>query len=168
VESEVETVRLAGRLRDLGMIGIRDEVLNKQGPLTPAEYAHVREHSAIGARILAPLTHLGPIPTIVRCHHERWDGNGYPDGLRGTDIPLAARIIHVADVFDALTSARPYQRPLSPRDALVQVVLMAGKVFDPAVVEGLVAAVTRGAFDGVGEEPALVGAVDALGASAAA
>lgn len=145
VDSEVETVRLAARLCDLGMIGIRDEVLNKQGPLTPDESAHVREHPAIGARILAPLAHLGPVPAIVRSHHERWDGNGYPDGLSGTDIPLTARIIHVAEVFDALTTARPYQRPQSPEDALVQIVLLAGKAFDPAVVEGVIAAVGRGA-----------------------
>jgi putative two-component system response regulator len=145
VDSEVETVRLAGRLCDLGMIGIRDEVLNKQGPLTPHEYAHVREHPAIGARILAPLAHLGPVPAIVRGHHERWDGNGHPDGLRGTDIPLTARIIHVAEVFDALTTARPYQCPQPPEDALVQIALLAGKALDPAVVEGLITAVGRGA-----------------------
>jgi putative two-component system response regulator len=144
VDSEVETVRLAARLRDLGMLGIRDEVLNRQGGLSSVEVAHVREHPVIGARILGPLAHLGPIPAIVRSHHERWDGGGYPDGLGGTEIPLAARIIHVADVFDAMTTTRPYQPTMRREDALVAIVRMAGTAFDPAVVEALVLAVHDG------------------------
>src|SRR6266702_7786583 len=92
-DEAVETVRVAGRLHDIGKIGTREAVLNKQGPLTPEEFEHVKQHVLIGSQILAPLAHLGDIIPAVRGHHERWDGTGYPDGLRGEDIPLAARII---------------------------------------------------------------------------
>jgi len=144
VDSEVETIRVAGRLRDLGMIGIRDEVLNKQGPLSQPELAHVRDHVVVGARILAPLGNLAHVADIVRSHHERWDGTGYPEGLAGTAIPLAARVLHVADVFDALTSPRPYQQPVSQQEALERIAQLAGQAFDAAVVEALVWAVEQG------------------------
>jgi len=142
-DDEVEQVRIAGRLHDLGMIGIRESVLDKVGPLTEAEYQHVQEHPVIGSRILAPLSHLGPVADFVRSHHERWDGTGYPDRLAGFDIPLGGRIIHAAEIYDALTTPRPYQEPLRPDAAVARMQEMAGSVLDPALVTALTAAVGR-------------------------
>ena len=102
----VEAVRLAGRLHDVGKIGIREAVLNKPGTLTADEYAHVQQHVAIGVEILSPFTHLGEVLTYVHHRHEHWDGSGYPQGLRGSAISVGGRILTAADTFDALTSAR--------------------------------------------------------------
>src|SRR5438094_6621610 len=117
-DEQLEWVRVAGRLHDLGKIGTREAVLNKQGALTPEEFEHVKQHVLIGSQILAPLSHLGDIITAVRGHHERWDGTGYPDGLRGEEIPLAARIIGAAEVYDALSTSRAYKEKLTPDQAL--------------------------------------------------
>ena len=106
---EIESLRLCGALHDIGKIGIHDRILNKPGKLTEEEFAIIKKHPVIGDRIVQ---HLGLTPqerAIVRNHHERWDGKGYPDGLSGEDIPLAARILQVADIYDALTTARPYK-----------------------------------------------------------
>src|SRR6476469_2975521 len=113
-DEEVEVIRTGGRLHDIGKIGIREEVLNKQGPLTEEEYEHVKQHVTVGSQILAPLVHLGGVIGYVRSHHERWDGTGYPDRLEGEAIPLGARIIGAVEVYDALTTARPYQERMSP------------------------------------------------------
>jgi response regulator RpfG family c-di-GMP phosphodiesterase len=142
-DGAVEQVRMAGRLHDLGMMGIREDVLNKTGALTPEEYDHVKEHVVIGSQILAPLTHLGPVVDYVRGHHERWDGTGYPDGLAGEEIPLGARIVAAAEVYDALTTSRPYQAKLLPEQAVARMRSMSGSVLDPRVVEALAAAVGR-------------------------
>src|SRR5688572_28263174 len=103
-DEEVDQVRIAGRLHDIGKIGTRESVMKKNGTLTPEEYEHVKQHVVIGSQILAPLTHLGSIIGYVRSHHERWDGTGYPDGLAGDAIPLGARIIGGAEVYDALST----------------------------------------------------------------
>src|SRR3989475_7236837 len=116
-EEEVDRVRVAGRLHDLGKIGTRDAVVNKEGPLTAEEFEHVKQHVIIGAQILAPLVHLGDIVAMVKSHHERYDGTGYPDGLRGEEVPLGGRIIAAAEVYDALTTARPYQEKMTPEQA---------------------------------------------------
>ncbi|HVX88567.1 MAG TPA: HD domain-containing phosphohydrolase [Gemmatimonadales bacterium] len=142
-DQEVETVRAAGRLHDIGKIGIHEMVLNKQGPLTPEEYEHVKGHVLIGSQILAPLTHLGDIIPFVRHHHEQWDGNGYPDGLAGEAIPLGARILCTAEIYDALTTARPYQDKMSPDDAIHRMEQLAGRVLDPTVLAALGAVVRR-------------------------
>jgi putative nucleotidyltransferase with HDIG domain len=142
-DDEVERLRLAGRLHDIGMIGIRERVLEKQGPLTDDEYAHVREHAAIGARILESMTHLGEVRAYVRGHHERWDGRGYPDRLAGEAIPVGARILHAAEVYDALTTDRPYQARLAPDAAVARMEELAGSVLDPAIVAALRTAVRR-------------------------
>lgn len=142
-EDEVERVRMAGRLHDLGKIGIREEVLNKRGPLTEEEYRHVQEHVVIGSQILAPLKHLGPVVDYVRGHHEHWDGTGYPDGLAGEAIPLGARIICAAEIYDALTTSRPYQETMTPEQATERMRSLAGKVIDPKVMEALSRAVER-------------------------
>jgi putative nucleotidyltransferase with HDIG domain len=142
-DDDVEHVRVAARLHDLGKIGIRESVLNKQGALTPEEYDHVKEHVVIGSQILRPLTHLGSVVDFVRGHHEHFDGSGYPDGLKEDQIPLGARIICAAEIYDALTTSRPYQPTLTPEEATERMRTLSGKVVDPAVMEALTTAVKR-------------------------
>ena len=142
-DEEVEHVRVAGRLHDIGKIGTRESVLNKQGALTPDEFEHVKQHVIIGSQILAPLSHLGDIMPAVRHHHERWDGTGYPDGLRGEEIPLAARIIGAAEVFDALSTSRAYQEKMAAEKAIERIADLAGTVLDPKVHEALATVVAR-------------------------
>ncbi len=142
-EDEVERVRMAGRLHDLGKIGTRESVVNKEGPLTPEEFEHVKQHVIIGAQILAPLTHLGDVVSMVRSHHERWDGTGYPEGLRGEEIPLGGRVIAAAEVFDALTTSRPYQEKMTPEQAVERLADLSGTVLDPKVFDALTGIVAR-------------------------
>ena len=142
-EEEVERVRMAGRLHDLGKIATREGVVNKEGPLTPEEFEHVKQHVIIGAQILAPLTHLGDVVSMVRSHHERWDGTGYPEGLRGEEIPIGGRIIAAAEVFDALTTSRPYQEKMTPEQAAERLGDLSGTVLDPRVFDALAAIVAR-------------------------
>jgi putative nucleotidyltransferase with HDIG domain len=142
-DEALEQVRVAGRLHDIGKIGTRESVLNKQGALTPEEFEHVKQHVTIGSQILAPLGHLGDIIPAVRGHHERWDGSGYPDGLRGEDIPLPARIIGAAEVFDALSTSRAYQEKMTPEQAVERMADLSGTVLDPKVYEALVTVVAR-------------------------
>jgi response regulator RpfG family c-di-GMP phosphodiesterase len=138
----VEDVRVAGRLHDLGIIGIRDEILEKQGTLSEEEFDQVRQHVTIGARILSPIGQLGDVPEIVRCHHEKWDGSGYPEGRSGEDIPMGARIINAAEVFDALTTSRPYRERIDADAAVAHMRTIAGGALDSAVTEALARAVT--------------------------
>lgn len=142
-DEAVETVRSAGRLHDIGKIGVHETVLNKEGPLTPEEYAHVKAHVTIGSQILAPLSHLGDVIPFVRHHHEQWDGNGYPDGLSGEAIPLGARILCAAEIYDALTTARPYQQKMTPDQAAARMGQLAGRVLDARVLTALNAVVNR-------------------------
>ena len=126
--------RLAGQLHDVGKIGVPDAVLNKPGRLTEEEFALVRQHPEIGARILEPLIDDPLVIAVVRSHHERWDGYGYPDGLEGERIPLPARILAVADALDAMTSSRAHRASL-PWDVAVEEIRRGeGSVFDPWVV----------------------------------
>jgi HD-GYP domain-containing protein (c-di-GMP phosphodiesterase class II) len=127
-------LEVAALLHDIGKILVPDSILKKPGPLTPDEYAQMAIHPARGAEILARVPGLEVVATIVRYHHERWDGSGYPDGLTGDRIPLASRIIAVCDSFNAMTSDRPYRRAMSPEDALTELHINAGWQFDPAVV----------------------------------
>ncbi|HEY6061556.1 MAG TPA: HD domain-containing phosphohydrolase [Gemmatimonadales bacterium] len=142
-DDEVEQIRLAGRLHDIGKIGTRESVMNKQGPLTPEEYEHVKQHVIIGSQILSPLVHLGPVLGSVRSHHERWDGTGYPDGLRGEEIPIGARIIGAAEIYDALCTSRPYQEKLPSPQAIRRMGDLAGHVLDPKVFAALAEVVTK-------------------------
>jgi len=139
-EDEVALIRQAAPLHDVGKIGVPDAVLLKPGRLSPQEIEQMREHPAFGASILAgsdaPLTRLAE--EIARAHHERWDGQGYPQGLAGADIPLAARIVTVADVFDALTNDRTYRDAMSYPEAIEYICRGAGTHFDPAVVDAFV------------------------------
>ncbi len=157
-DEEVEQIRVAGRLHDIGKIGTRESVMEKQGPLTPEEYDHVKQHVIIGSQILAPLHHLGPVINYVRSHHERWDGSGYAEGLKGEDIPVGARIIGAAEVYDALSTSRPYQDKLTPEQAIEHMADLAGTVLDPKVFDALAAVVSRRGtlvfLDDAGAEPA--------------
>ena len=142
-DEQIEAVRTGGRLHDIGKIGIREEVLNKQGPLTDAEYDHVKQHVTVGSQILAPLVHLKDVIQLVRSHHERWDGKGYPDRLKGEAIPIGARIIGAVEIYDALTTARPYQEKMSAEVAVERMRDLVGTVIDPQVHAALEAAVQR-------------------------
>jgi putative nucleotidyltransferase with HDIG domain len=142
-DEQIEAVRTGGRLHDIGKIGIREEVLNKQGPLTEAEYDHVKQHVTVGSQILAPLLHLKDVIGFVRSHHERWDGKGYPDRLKGEAIPVGARIIGAVEIYDALTTARPYQEKMPAEVAVERMRDLVGTVIDPAVHAALEAAVQR-------------------------
>jgi putative nucleotidyltransferase with HDIG domain len=135
-DDQLELIKIGGPLHDIGKIGIDDAILRKPGRLTPAEYEVMKTHTTKGAEILASVPEMGPIIPIVRSHHERWDGAGYPDGLAGDDIPLLARIVAVADAFDAMTSNRPYhenKKGRPPAWAFAEVERQLGKQFDPAV-----------------------------------
>jgi putative two-component system response regulator len=138
-----EDLRIAGRLHDVGKIGIRESVLNKPGGLSPEEFEHVKQHVQIGLDILAPLSHLKVPLKYVEHHHEHWDGAGYPHGFSGEDIPLGARILCAADTFDALTSKRAYRDPMEPKAALEHLRVDVGKQFDPCVYDALVRVVTK-------------------------
>jgi putative two-component system response regulator len=138
---EVAAVRTAGRLHDIGKVGIRDEVLSKQGPLSDEEYEHVKRHVLVGCRILAPLVHLRHVIDYVRSHHERWDGFGYPDRLAGEAIPLGARIIGAVEIYDALTTDRSYQEKMRPEEAVERMRDLVGTAIDPAIHAALGAVV---------------------------
>ncbi len=126
---------LAAKLHDIGKVGLPEHILNKTGALTPAEAAVVQQHPEIGERILAPIIHKQEVLSAIRGHHERFDGQGYPDGLAADEIPLLARIIAVADCFDALTSSRAYRGALERNEALAVLREGAGTQFDPRFVE---------------------------------
>jgi diguanylate cyclase (GGDEF)-like protein len=133
-QDEVEQVRHAAELHDVGKVAVPDAILAKQGPLTDEEWVFIRRHTIIGERIIGAAPALTRVARLVRHSHERWDGGGYPDALSGPDIPLGARIVAVADAFEAMTSPRPYSPPRSPEDALAELERCAGTQFDPAVV----------------------------------
>ena len=134
-ETTIGRLKSAALIHDLGKIGVPHSILNKAGPLTQEEFAAVRDHTTIGARILEPIEAYRSMLPIVRNHHERFDGSGYPDGLSGSRIPLLARLVAVADTFDALTSDRPYRLGLTFDQALEEIGSEAGTQFDPALVE---------------------------------
>lgn len=137
----LEGIRLGGELHDIGKIGTREAVLHKPSSLTPDEFKQITEHPALGEQMLAPLAHESPdVLKIVRSHHERLDGRGFPDGLRGEKIPIEARIVAVADSFDAMTSRRPYREARAPGDAMRELRRVAGTQLDPQAVEAFVAA----------------------------
>ena len=132
---EVRDVRVAAALHDVGKIGVHDDILDKHGPLTAKERAAMQRHPLTGYEILAPVPIPEAIKLAVRHHHERWDGSGYPDGLAGKAIPIAARVIAVADTYGALTTDRPYRRARDPREAMAEIARCAGTQFDPKIVE---------------------------------
>lgn len=143
-DDTVEAIRLAGRLHDVGLIGIREEVLNKPGELTPEEFDHVKTHVQIGMDILAPLKHLGVVLDYVHDHHERVDGTGYPRGLKGpAAISIGGRVLAAADAYDAVTSRRAYRAPRTPEDTVQYLVTHVGKLLDEDVYKALSSVVRR-------------------------
>ena len=135
LEDETEIVRIGALLHDVGKIGIPDEILQKPGELTEAEFDCIKQHPAIGKRILDRIEAFEPYVPVVELHHENHDGSGYPWGLRGEQIPLSARIVHVADAYDAMVTNRPYRKGMSHQRALGVLEQNAGSQFDPAVVD---------------------------------
>ena len=133
----VERIRLAGRLHDVGKIGIREEILNKPSSLSVPEFEHVKQHVRIGIEILKPLQHLEHVLDFIHDHHEHWDGSGYPQGIKGEHITLGGRILAGADAFDALTSQRAYRDPMRADDSLAYLGTVAGALLDPQVVGAL-------------------------------
>jgi putative nucleotidyltransferase with HDIG domain len=131
---EVEAVGRGGLLHDIGKIGVPEAVLAKPGALDATDWAHIRRHPVVGAQIVAPFEFLREVAPLILHHHERWDGSGYPDGLAGGAIPRGARIIAVADVWDALTSHRPYRGALTAAAALAVLERAAGRTLDADVV----------------------------------
>lgn len=129
--SDMNWIRLGTPLHDIGKIGIDDAILRKAGPLTPDEFKTMQSHTVKGAAILSSVGDFAPAVPIVRSHHERWDGKGYPDMLAGQDIPRLARIVAVADTFDAMTSDRPYRKGMPARLAFAEVEKQSGRQFDP-------------------------------------
>jgi putative two-component system response regulator len=140
-EKTIETILYASPMHDLGKIGIPDQILLKPAKLDPAEWEIMKQHTVIGAKILkgsdAEFIRLGEI--IAQSHHEKWDGSGYPNSLKGIDIPIAGRITAIADAFDALTSKRPYKEPFSVEKSLAIIRKGRGNHFDPDVVDAFFA-----------------------------
>ncbi len=147
-DRECELLRTAGSLHDLGKIGVRDDILNKPGPLTDDEWEIMRRHPDIGADMIAQHSALTQVAPLVRHHHERWDGSGYPAGLKGDVIPFGARILSVADSFDTITGTRLYRRSLmTPLEGVEDISRRAGHWYDPNVVDALRALHGMGALD---------------------
>lgn len=142
-DDEVENIRVAGRVMDVGKIGIREAVLNKPGALTADEFEHVKSHVEIGVRILSEIKPIERLLPAVGHHHEHYDGSGYPHGLKGEAISLGGRILAAADTYDALTSQRAWREPMSPPDALDFLAERAGTLLDPTIFAALRTVVTR-------------------------
>jgi HD-GYP domain-containing protein (c-di-GMP phosphodiesterase class II) len=145
-EVRLALLGLGGALHDVGKLAVSEAILNKRGPLTPEEVAEVRTHPEAGARLIALDQALRPVLPGVLYHHERWDGGGYPTGRAGADIPIEARILAVADSYDAMTSDRPYRAALAPERAIEEVDCCAGTQFDPDVAVAFLLAWESGAF----------------------
>jgi HD-GYP domain-containing protein (c-di-GMP phosphodiesterase class II) len=140
----METLQISAQLHDVGKIGIEDRILKKPGALTAEEFEVMKTHTTKGANILRPVTQLAEMLPGIELHHEALDGRGYPYGLTGEQIPLLARVIAVADTFDALTTNRPYQHAHTPEEALKIIQNLAGKRLHPEPVEALMAVYKRG------------------------
>jgi HD-GYP domain-containing protein (c-di-GMP phosphodiesterase class II) len=142
-QAEVKQIKLAGLVHDIGKIGISNAILDKTGPLTNEEYIEIKKHSEAGHRILSSVNEFSEIAKYVLAHQERWDGRGYPQGLRGEEIPIQARLIAIADAYDAMTADRPYHNKISPLLALEEIKGCAGTQFDPHLVRVFVDKVAK-------------------------
>ncbi len=135
---DLEVLSNAGSLHDIGKIGVSDSILLKPGPLTVDERALIETHPLIGEKIVEPLGFKSQEKDLILLHHERWDGQGYPHGLQGNSIPFLCRLLALADVFDALSSDRPYRQAFSPPDALAEIEAQGGRQFDPDLTQKFV------------------------------
>lgn len=143
---QLEVLRLGGSLHDVGKIAVHADVLRKPGPLTADELEQIRRHPVAGVRLIEGVAALRPAVPYVLHHHERWDGDGYPHRLRGEMIPLEARVLGIADAFDAMTSVRSYRPAFTTEQAVAELERCAGTQFDPALAETFVAGWRRGAI----------------------
>ncbi len=141
--AKVETIQQACKLHDLGKVGIKDSILLKPGKLTEEEWQEIKKHPILGSEIIRPLAFLSEVAVLIRQDHERWDGQGYPDGLKGNEIDIGSRIIMLADAYDAMTSGRPYKKAMTKEEAIEEIKKNSGSQFDPLVVEGFLKIVDR-------------------------
>jgi HD-GYP domain-containing protein (c-di-GMP phosphodiesterase class II) len=151
---DVRRVRLSALLHDVGKIGIDDRILRKPTALTEEEFEVMKSHPAKGAAIMETIPQLRDVIPGMKHHHERWEGGGYPDGLSGEDIPLQARIVSVADTFDAMTTTRPYQRAMDIRFVFQRLRDLSGNRFDPTIVEALINSYEKGELVPIAREEA--------------
>ncbi|MFC1941932.1 HD-GYP domain-containing protein [Chloroflexota bacterium] len=139
----IEQIRIAGLLHDVGKVGVDDTILNKQEQLTEEEFRHIASHSTLGERILRPIIDEQEILKTVKHHHEQYDGTGYPDGLKARYIPVGARILAVADAYDAMTSNRPHRKAMTSLLTVIELKARSGTQFDPIAVNALILAQSR-------------------------
>lgn len=140
---EIENIKTAAILHDIGKIGIVDEILNKNGKLTDEEFQKIKEHPSVGADIIGEISFLKEVSKIIRYHHERYDGGGYPEGLKGDEVPIESSILSIADSYDAMTSDRPYRGALTSLEALEEIRINAGTQFHPILAEQFVLIMKR-------------------------
>ena len=131
---EIEDLKTVGLLHDIGKIAIKESLLNKTDELTPAEREEIKRHAEIGYRILSTVNNLSKMADYVLAHHERWDGTGYPNGIKNDTIPLQSRILHIAEAYDDMTSPRIFHTPLSKKEAIAELQKNAGLQFDPELI----------------------------------
>lgn len=139
----VNNIYLAGLLHDIGKIGVDEAILNKTSKLTAEEFSRIKEHPILGSNIVSKIPEFVELVPLIRAHHERWDGSGYPHGLCADTIPLGARILSVADSYDAMTSDRVYHKALKPSEAILELEYSSGKQFDPMVVNAVISVLTK-------------------------
>lgn len=160
-QERLKAIRFGGLLHDIGKISVDDAILRKPGALTSEEYEQIKQHPEYGARIVAPMRFAGEVAPIIRHHHERWDGAGYPDGLRGEDIPVGARIVAIVDAYDAMMTDRPYRKALGLDETLRRLREGRGREWDPQLLDLFLGLVEGGRLedplvDGLAaDEPAL-------------
>ena len=142
-EEEVKEIKLAGLMHDIGKIGISETVLNNPNRLSDEEWLEMKRHSEIGYRILSSVHEFSNIARFILEHHERIDGSGYPSGIKGDDISVQARIIAVADAYDAMISHRPYRKAMTPQEAIAELLRWSGKHFDPVIIDVFIQQVLR-------------------------
>jgi HD-GYP domain-containing protein (c-di-GMP phosphodiesterase class II) len=151
--AQANEILIAAKLHDVGKIGVPDSVLRKAGPLTAEEFALVKRHPQIGRRMLEKVAGFEPLLAVVELHHENVDGSGYPYGLRGDQIPVDARIVHVADAFDAMTSDRAYRESLTVARSVLEIERNSGRMFEPMAAEAFLSLFRYGDFDGILARP---------------